>query len=196
MSRLGSTSTHTEKTLRPRKGACGCSVGCVNRGTRYGCRCFHRRVQRRKAPPSSAEATYLRQDQRSARWHALRRKYPSLGQRSLGAATAMFFYVTSGGPLAVSSEGFGLDIRAFRREFRGGRVSRGGVTPVLEIITFTKQPHTSAVLAAHVLCKLEMYDGFRGTRRPTKSSHSIPHWSALLGVVSRREGAQGATGLT
>lgn len=82
VSSQGSALTHTEKTLRPRKGACGWSVGCVNRGTRYGCRCFHRRVQRRKAHPSSAEATYLRgaqQDQRSARWHALRKKCPSSG---------------------------------------------------------------------------------------------------------------------
>lgn len=93
MSRLGSALTHTKKTLRPRKGACGCSVGCVNRGTRYGCRCFHRRVQRRKAP-TSAEATYLRdaqQDQRSACWHALRRRCASLGQRSLGASNCSVF---------------------------------------------------------------------------------------------------------
>ena len=42
----------------------------------------------------------------------------------------MFFYVTSGGPLAVS-EGFGLGVRTCGRGFRGGRVSRGGVIRML-----------------------------------------------------------------
>jgi hypothetical protein len=146
VSSLGSAPTHTEKTLRPRKGACGCSVGCVYRGTRYGCRCVHRRVQRRKAPPSSAEATYLRQDQRSARGHALRKKYSSSGQRSLGAGNCSVFLCHKW--WTVGCVGRIWSRRpCFRRGFRGGRVSRGGVTPVLEIITFTKQPHTSAVLS-------------------------------------------------